>query len=162
MFLTQGTHYEVTDRWPVRMLAAVAAPLPLRAAPFELLTGDTQLARWDGKTLTILPGYACDGYSPVIRFCGRWLRLTPVPRAGLWPAVLHDALRQMLPLPGCPFTRKDSDDWFYNALTAGGLQRDYAGIYHGAVAGPVGTAWLRLTRRAPNPDLSLRFLSQTP
>lgn len=152
--LILGTHYATTDRWPVVMLAAVAVELPIQSPPMDVHSGDLHLARWDGRFFSILPGYACDGYSPVIRICGRWLRLTPTPCAGLFPAVLHDALRQFLPVPGCPWGRADTDAWFYNALRAGGLPRHHAGIYHGAVAGPIGTAWLTLTR-SPDPRLRI-------
>ena len=57
--------------------------------------------------------------------------------------------------PGCPWTRQDTDAWFYDAMIAGGLHPHHAGIYHGAVAGPVGTAWLKLTRQ-PDPKLTIR------
>lgn len=155
MYLFPGTHYEVTARWPVRLLAAVPEKhLPIHAGPLEFRSGSQPLGRWDGRELTILPGYACDGYSPVIRVCGRWLRLTPTPRAGLWPAVLHDFLRQFLATPGCPWSREDSDEWFYNALTSGGLTNHLAGTYYGAVAGPFGSAFMRLTRR-PDPALNI-------
>ena len=152
--LQPGTHYQVTDRWPVVMAAAVGSPLPIQSPPLDFFAGPLQLARWDGRVFSILPGYACDGYSPVLRICGRWVRVTPIPRAGLWPAVLHDCLRQFLLAPGCPWTRQDTDAWFYSALTAGGLHRHHAGIYHGAVAGPLGTAWIAITR-TPDPTLSI-------
>jgi hypothetical protein len=154
-----GTHYAITDRWPVLMLAAIATPLPIQSEPIDLHAGDLHLARWDGRFFTILPGYACDGYSPVIRVCGRWVRLTPTPRAGLWPPVLHDALRQFLPVPGCPWSRRDTDAWFYDALRAGGVRPHHAGIYHGAVAGPLGTAWLHITRTQ---DPTLRITPASP
>jgi hypothetical protein len=152
--LSPGTHYRTSDRWPLVMTACVSTPLPLRAAPLDFHAGTLHLARWDGDFLTILPGYACDGYSPVIRICGRWVRITPTPACGLWPAVLHDLLRQFLPIPGCPWTRQDTDNWFYAALTAGNLHPHHAGLYHGAVAGPLGTAWIAITR-TPDPTLSI-------
>jgi hypothetical protein len=152
--LQPGTHYATTDRWPLVMTAAVGCQLPIQAEPLDFHSGDLHLARWDGRFFTVLPGYACDGYSPVIRLCGRWVRITPVPKAGLWPAVLHDALRQFQAVAGCPWTRRDTDAWFYDALLAGGLHPHHAGIYHGAVAGPLGTAWMSLTRRV-DPRLSI-------
>jgi hypothetical protein len=153
--LHPGTHYRTSDRWPVIMTAVVGSALPIQSPPLDFHAGPLHLARWDGRIFSVLPGYACDGYSPVLRVLGRWLRITPTPRAGLWPAVLHDCLRQFLLAPGCPWTRQDTDSWFYAALAAGGLHRHHAGIYHGAVAGPLGTAWIALTR---TPDRSLRIV----
>jgi hypothetical protein len=152
--LKPGEHYDIGTRWAVILRAMVSTPLPLRAEPHDFLSGQQVLARWDGREFHVMPGYACDGYSPVIRICGRWVRLTPTPPCGLWPAVLHDVLRQFLSVPGCPWSRAESDAWFYEALHSGGLHPHHAGIYHGAVAGPLGSAWLRLTRTR---DLRLRI-----
>ena len=157
--LKLGTHYATTDRWPVVMTAAVSSPLPIQSDPLDFLAGDLHLARWDGEFFHILPGYACDGYSPVLRILGRWVRITPAPACGLWPAVIHDALRQFLPVPGCPWTRRDTDNWFFDALTAGGVGQRIAGAYHQAVAGAFGTAWINLTR---TPDPALRITSCAP
>lgn len=158
--LQPGIHYQSSERWPVILIAAVGTPLPIQSPPLDFYAGERHLARWDGRIFTVLQGYACDGYSPVVRMFGRWVRLTPTPRrAGLWPSVLHDCLRQFLLTPGCPWTRQDSDAWFYDALLAGGLDRHRAGIYHGAVAGPLGSAWIALTR---TPDPSLRIAPAGP
>jgi hypothetical protein len=153
--LTEGIHYRVTDRWPLVMARRVSTPLPLVSEPLDFQAGRQVLARWDGRILTVMPSYACDGYSPVLRLFGRWIRLTPTPpTAGLWPAVLHDILRQFHRTPGCPWSRVETDAWFYDSLRAGGLSPHHAGIYHGAVAGPLGTAYIRLTR---TPDPTLRI-----
>lgn len=157
--LKPGTHFKVTDRWPVVITTTVSSPLPIQSEPMDFLSGDLHLARWDGSSFSILPGYACDGYSPVLRFFRRWLRLTPTPSAGLWPSVLHDCLRQFLPVAGCPWDRRAADDWFHSALVAGGLHPHHAGIYHGAVAGPLGTAYIRLTRTV---DPALRIAPAPP
>lgn len=154
-----GEHYRIGRRWAVMMTADVSTPLPITAAPLDFLSGDQRLVTWDGERLHVLAGYACDGYSPVIRLCGRWIRITPIPPAGLWPAILHDALRQFVGVPGCPWNRRNSDDWFYDALITGGIWRHHAGLYHAAVAGPVGSAWLHLTLR---PDPSLRIIAADP
>jgi len=158
-YLKPGTHYQVTDRWPLLMKAMVSTPLPLDAPPMDFLSGDLLLASWTGKDFQVHPGYACDGYTPVLRLCRRWVCITPTPAAGLWPAVLHDALRQFMNVTGCPWTRQQTDAWFYDALTAGGLPPHLAGIYHGAVAGPLGTAWIRLSRRR---DPRLRIAPAAP
>jgi hypothetical protein len=147
MLLTHGTHYQITERWPVVIRVPLATGLPIASPPLDFLSGNQLLGTLDADRLTIMPGYACDGYSPVFRLCGRWVRLTPVPPAGLWPAVLHDFLRQFQAVPGCPWNRKNTDDWFYDALTAGGTWHRQAGLYHAAVAGPAGTAWIKLTRK---------------
>lgn len=151
--LQPGTHFTITDRWPVVMTAAVGVPLPIQSEPLDFHSGDLHLARWDGEFFHVLPRYACDGYSPVIRVWGRWVRLTPVPGCGLWPAVLHDVLRQFNAVPGCPWSRVDTDNWFFDSLIAGGVRLPIAGAYHEAVAGPLGTAWIRMTR---SPDPALR------
>ena len=130
-----GDH-DSSARWPVILKQTAGAELPISGPPVDFLAGTRRLASWDGTRFHIHQGYACDGYSPVLRLFGRWIPITPIPACGLWPAILHDALRQFLPVPGCPWTRQDTDEWFYNALIAGGLTPHHAGLYHGAVAGP--------------------------
>jgi len=152
----RGENYTVGDRWPVVVSAVISTPLPRDFPDLDFLSGGRVLATLRGAVFSILPGYACDGFSPVIRLGrGRFLRITPTPRCGLFPAVLHDALRQFIDTPGCPWTRYDTDVWFYRSMVVGGLTDHHAGIYHGAVAGPLGTAWLALTR-TPDPRLCIR------
>lgn len=147
-FLHPGIHFQETDRWPVRICRPVGTPLPRQIPDMDLISGSQILATIRGSFFMVQPDYACDGYTPVLRFGRRrFLRLTPTPRCGLFPSVLHDALRQFLTVPGCAWTREDSDNWFFHAMVAGGTHPHHAGIYRSAVAGPVGTAWITLTRK---------------
>lgn len=161
--LTPGNCYQPAGYWPVVLQRQVAAVHHDLGASYEFYSGETLLARHEGGTTLLHAGYACDGYSPVIRLrwrggC-RFLRLTPTPRrAGMFPAIWHDFTRQFQDVEGCPWTREQTDHWFYDALLAGGENRHLAGTYYGAVAGLMGDAFIRLTRQ---PDPKLRIV-QTP
>lgn len=156
--LTAGLDFAPTDTHPVVILRPIEARLSYDlGAVYQFFSGEKLLARHDAGVLTIMPGYACDGYSPVLRKPrwmpgkDRYIRLTPTPRCGIFPAVLHDFTRQFSPVDGCPWNRERTDDWLYLSLVAGGCSED-AGIYHAAVAGYVGTTFIRLTTK-PDPAL---------
>jgi hypothetical protein len=153
--MIRGENYTVGDRWPVVVSEVISTPLPGSFPDLDFLSGGILLATLRASVFSIFPGYACDGFTPVIRLGrGRYMRITPTPRCGLFPAVLHDALRQFLETPGCPWKRHETDSWFYDSMIAGRVATHHAGIYHGAVAGPLGTAWITLTR-TPDPMLCI-------
>lgn len=160
--LTHGIDYSPQGSWPVVLKRNVAAVHHDLGYIYEFYSGDTLLARHDFGTTMLQAGFACDGYSPVIRLpFGKFLRLTPTPKAGMFPAIWHDFTRQFLDVPGCPWTRIQSDYWFYDALVAGGCNPHLAGTYYGAVAGVAGDAFIALTRR-PDPKLRIiRYSSDT-
>lgn len=93
--------------------------------------------------LTIFAGYASDLCSPGWYFLGRWYG---TPSKGMeLEAILHDFARQVMDTPCCPWDRHGSDDLFYNCgkMRGHGMKID---LYHGAVAGPVGSLWIWLNR----------------
>jgi hypothetical protein len=155
--LVEGHHYQVTPDWPVVLSLPVVAETHDFGAVYEFYTGHRLLARHERGETTIMPGYACDGYSPVIKKPrwmpgkDRFIRLTPTPSCGMFPAVLHDFTRQFMAVPNCPWNREKSDDWLFDSLEAGGCS-EKAGAYHAAVAGGIGTAFIYLTRQ-PAPQL---------
>ncbi len=158
--LIEWRDYEPCGNWPVVLLRSVTAALPFDlGAYYEFRTGETLLAHHHSAMLTIEAGFACDGFSPVIRKQAwmpgknRFLRITPTPPCGMFPAILHDLTRMFLGVDRCPWTRKNSDDWFFDALVAGGCS-NRAGIYHQAVAGAIGDAFINLTRE-PDPHLAI-------
>lgn len=107
--------------------------------------GDRRLAILDGDKLTIFAGYAFDGCSPAFSIAGYWFG-TPTPPATVGPALVHDVLRQFMGLECAPYTRKDTDDIFYDLMVANKFP--LAMEYHGAVSGLAGTIFIKLTRRS--------------
>lgn len=154
--LKRGVDFEAQGRWPCVMLHPVSGMMGHDlGAIFEFYSGERLLARHDKGRLTLMKGYACDSFSPVIRLpFGKFWHLTPWPVSGPWPAFGHDLTRQFLIVDGCPYKREDTDNWFYNWLTAGGVSPRKAGGYYVAVAGPAGDAFIRMTRK-PDPNLRI-------
>ena len=159
-YLIEGRDWEAVGDWPVTTFRDIAIELPLDLGRvYEFRAGTKLLARHDAGIIILFRGYSCDGYSPVIRRPrwmpgkSKWLRLTPTPRCGMFPAIAHDFFRQFLGVDRCPWTRKDADDWFFNALI-GGRCTNAAGVYHSAVSGFLGDAFISLTRK-PDPSLSI-------
>ncbi len=154
--ILRGRDWVSDSRWPLTLLRGVSTTVPRTGYSLLFMSGEQILGRMatDGR-ITVCSAYSCDGYSPVLKTPRGWLRLTPTPRCGMFPAVLHDFLRQFVAVPGCPWSRKDSDDWFYDAMLAGGSKRA-AAIYHGTVAGPLGNAFICLTRKT---DPKLRIVT---
>ncbi len=158
--LIPGQDYDPVGDWPVVLLRDVHAILSYDlGAIFEFRSGEKLLARHERGTLIIKAGFACDGYSPVLRKPAwmpgkdRFIRLTPTPRCGIFPAVLHDLGRQFCGVDRCPWDREKVDDWFFDALVAGRCP-NRAGVYHSAVAGTLGTAFIHLTRKT-DPHLTV-------
>ena len=157
--LIDGEDYKAEGRWPVVTRRVISAPLGFDlGAVYEFYSGPHLLGRHERGKLTICKRYACDGYSPVLRLFGKFLRLTPTPSAGMFPAIGHDFTRQMLAATGCPWDREDTDEFFYNWLVAGGTSPSLAGTYYGAVAGPVGSAFIALTRKT-DPNLWIQKIA---
>lgn len=104
-----------------------------------------------GDKLTIMAGYASDLCSPGFCLFGRWYG-TPS-RGDELAAILHDFTRQfMAPNLECsPWKREDTDRIFYNSLSRGRRS-----LYHGAVAGPLGSLWIWLNK--PRPDVYCRCI----
>lgn len=153
--LKHGHDYISTPRYPVVLKRDVHTGLDLDSRfCFAFLSGDTLLGYQVEGELVICNGYACDGYSPVIKIFNHHIRLTPTPKCGMFPSILHDFLRQFSDVEQSPCDRFDADDYFRDALIAGGCPSS-AQIYHTAVAGPVGSAYLFLTRRR---DKKLRII----
>lgn len=112
-----------------------------------LRDGKTSWAILDRDQLTIFAGYAFDGCSPAWRFFGRWYG-TPTPPAAVAAACVHDCLRGYLGLGCISYDRKATDDVFFDMLKTAGFKP--AEIYHGAVAGPLGSLYLKLTGNRPS------------
>ncbi len=108
---------------------------------------DTEWATLVDDTLTILAGYSCDGCSPAIQLFGHWFG-TPTPPNAVTACFVHDVLRGYLGLPCLSYTRKDTDDVFYDILKEAGFKMGE--VYHGAVAGFWGSLYIRLTSARPN------------
>jgi len=146
-----------TNQWPLVLISNFEFELDRDfGGVYEFYSGSKLLGIITGSKLEILRGYAGDGYSPVISLFDCWIRLTPTPKCGFAPAVIHDFTRQFLNTPGCPWDRKQTDDWFYNCLRRGGEPR--TGIFHRAVAGPLGTAYIWATRKV-DPQLRIVKIS---
>lgn len=112
-----------------------------------LRDGATSWAILDRDKLTIFAGYAFDGCSPAWKILGKWYG-TPTPRRAVAAAAVHDCLRGYLGLGCVGYTRKDTDDIFFDMLQAEGFLGSE--IYHGAVAGFCGSLYIRLTAARPS------------
>lgn len=148
--LVEGTDYAERGGWPVMLGRDVEIELPAEMGCgflWDFVSGKHWLGKLRNGRLTIHAGYACDGYSPVVRLCGRFVRLTPTPAAGMLPAIWHDLARQFHAVPGCPWTRHQADEWFRDLLLAGGCGPVVAAAYFRAVAGTTGKIYEALTRR---------------
>lgn len=99
--------------------------------------------------LTIHEGYASDLCSPAVRVAGCWIG-TPTGPGEELAAFVHDCTRQLLGHPCAPWTRKDTDDLFYDFLGEG--HSKVRRLYHFAVSSVIGSAFMALTRK----DRSLR------
>ena len=161
--VTIGSGATASGTWPLITTDDVAFSVDrYYHRQFSLQTGTKTLASYRNGRLIVHVGYASDGYSPVIyspwgKADDPWLRLTPTPRCGFAPAILHDVTRQFLNVPGCPWDREQTDEWFFNCLVAGGVSKRRAGVYHHAVAGIVGDLYIRATRSI-DPNLAIHFL----
>ncbi len=143
--------YESRD-WSVVLDRNAETRLPkIRGKSLAFISGGMILAtlKLNGD-FTIKMGYACDGYSPTVKMFGKWRRITPTPkRAGLFPAILHDILRQFCEVEGCPWDREYTDVAFYDCLRAGGENSTISGIYYGAVSRTVGDIYHHFSKHDP-------------
>jgi hypothetical protein len=155
--LTIGAGVHETSRYACVLTEDVGRYTSISGKSLRFYAGDQLIARlYPDGYLVMMAGYACDGYSPTVRWFGKWRRLTPVPKkAGYFPAIRHDLTRQFVPVQGCPWNRQDSDHWFYDDLVAGGESKSIAGAYYSAVSRTLGNAWSKLTYK---PDLTLRIV----
>jgi hypothetical protein len=96
--LVLGRDFVPQGKWPVVMTKLAKGNLGRDyGATFHFYSSHRLLARLQHAELTLLKCYASDGYSPVIRLpFGKFLRLTPTPKCGMWPALGHDLTRQFL------------------------------------------------------------------
>lgn len=137
--------WHTTPRWRVVLERDVRFTLPRKLGHLDLWADGYHLASMVGYVLTIHKGYACDGYSPVVRTCGRHIPLTPTPSCGLGPAILHDLLTQFDSLDSCPWTRAESNQWFRESMEAGDSPIA-AKLYYAAVSGPLGHAFMAIAK----------------
>lgn len=145
-----------TERWACLLTREAVTHIPVTGRELVFRSGEQVLGRLSAEgRLEISQWYACDGYSPTIPMFGRWLRITPTPKkAGLFPAIFHDFTRQFCEVDGCPWTRQDSDTWFYNVLISGGESKTLAGTYYGAVSRAIGNLWYRFRKHDPTLTVS--------
>jgi len=159
-FLIEGRDWEPVGEWPLVTFRDLAIVHDFEwDRCYEFRAGTKLIARAVPGSIILFCGYACDGYSPVIRrprwVPGRskWMRLTPTPRCGMFPAIIHDFFRQFCGVDRCPWDRAKADDWFFDALIAGRCTKE-AGVYHSIVSGTIGDTFIALTRK-PDPSLSI-------
>lgn len=150
-YIRIGSGAHESAKYACILTHAVFTHIPVIGKELLFYAGEQLLARLSAEgRLEIMARYACDGYSPTLRMFGAWRRITPTPRkAGFFPAILHDITRQFCEVEGCPWTREDSDTWFYDALVAGGENPHIAGTYYGAVSRILGDIWYRFRRTDP-------------
>lgn len=150
-YIRIGSGAHENARYACVLTRAVSTHIPIKGQELLFYAGEQLLGRLSTEgRLEISQWYACDGYSPTIPMFGGWLRITPTPKkAGLFPAIFHDFTRQFCEVDGCPWTRQDSDTWFYNVLISGGESKTLAGTYYGAVSRAIGNLWYRFRKHDP-------------
>lgn len=92
--------------------------------------------------LTILEGLSWDECSPSFYFRGKRIG-TPCSEAESFASLIHDVTRRIYRLVCIPFGRKDTDDFFYDALTLKGSKVKHT--YHFAVSSFFGTVFIWIT-----------------
>ena len=99
-------------------------------------------ATLDDDIFTVKNGYPSDLCSPAVRIWGKWYGTHTGEREAPG-AFVHDAARRIYQLQCVPFDRKDTDDFFWDALRLKGsrLKR----TYHFAVSSFIGTVFLWTT-----------------
>lgn len=114
---------------------------------FVSLENGFRFASLHDDFFTLYTGYASDLCSPAVRIGRKWLG-TPSSEKEKPGAYIHDAARQVMRLACCPWNRKDTDDFFWDALTVtGSRQRN---TYHFAVSSVIGSVFMLLTRKEPD------------
>lgn len=122
----------------------------LDGIPFATLNDDL---------FTTLSGYRSDLCSPAVKIRGRYIG-TPTTRHEVAAAFTHDAMRTALGCPCCPFDRKITDDTFYDLLLESGSR--WTPIYHGAVAGIIGSFYIWLSRFRKAPAITCQHHEKSP
>lgn len=156
--ITIGDGAHETPKWSAVLDVDFSRPTPYKGIHLGFFKGNQMLGELkpNGELVT-KARYACDGYTPCFRLFGKWIRITPTPKAGFVPAFRHDLTRQFLDVEGCPWTRKDSDDWFHQDLIEGGEPKWKTNIYHRAVSGIAGNVWIAISRKI-DPELKIKLL----
>lgn len=95
----------------------------------------------DDDRFTICGGQGSDLCSPAVKIGPFWLGTPSGPHEAL-AAWVHDTTRRALRAGCSQLTRKITDDLFYDFLVA--ARSRWSRIFHGAVAGPLGTAYMKL------------------
>ena len=99
--------------------------------------------------LTIFEGFAWDLASPSFRVGRKWFG-TPTSDREVAATMLHDFSRGLLGQQCCPWTIKDTDDFFYDLME---LQRSrVTDLYHWMVSNPIGKLYHKLTYKGPQYD----------
>lgn len=149
-YVSIGIRARQNKKYACILTCAVSTYIPLKGYSVVFRSEDKVLGRLssEGK-LEIMAEYACDGYSPTWRVFGKWVG-TPAPRkAGLFPAIFHDFTRQFCEVGGCPWSRAESDTWFYDLMIDAGVNKHIAGVYYGAVSRTLGDIWHKFRKYDP-------------
>lgn len=93
--------------------------------------------------LTLHAGWGWDKCSPSVKVFGRWFG-TYSGTAETFASAIHDATRAILAADCSPFTRKMTDDLFWDALVL--KKSRVRRTFHTAVASPIGSFFMWLTR----------------
>jgi len=109
-------------------------------------TRGTYTAKLVDDELTIFAGFSWDLASPSFRVGRKWLG-TPTSDREVAATQLHDFARGLLASPCCPWTRKDSDDFFYDLMEL--KQSRVSGLYHWFVSNKIGSLFMKLTNKGP-------------
>lgn len=86
---------------------------PVKKYDYKLC--DNAIIKIKGDEINIPPGFVCD-LASIPRFL--WSLLSPRYAGFVYPAILHDYIYRT---PTSPYSRKEADDFFYEALRKEGV-----------------------------------------
>lgn len=142
-FLTE-CQYTSTEKYRGVLTADFVVDLQKGYRGFHVLSSlqDGVFATLDDDILTMKAGYPSDLCSPAFRFRGKWYGTHSGPKEAPG-AFIHDATRRIYQLQCIPFDRKQTDDFFWDALRLTGSR--LVRTYHFAVSSFIGTLFLWTT-----------------
>lgn len=101
----------------------------------------------DDDRLTICGNQGSDLCSPAVKIGPFWIGTPSGPNEAL-AAWVHDTTRRAMRAGCSGLTRKMTDDLFYDFLTE--ARSRCSRLYHGAVASPIGSLYMRFTQSKLN------------
>jgi hypothetical protein len=110
-------HYEWREKEKNRFVLRgdFSTDLSRAFGAYSLRVGGREVARIEGRRLTVWAGFEWDGCTPNQLFGITWLSVPSPPQTAA-PSLVHDILRQFCRVPGAPWDCRFADDEFDRLL----------------------------------------------